>query len=185
MTFKQWKESLWRLDHDIRIPHLAVSLVTPWVFVRAMWHYNKRPFPAWPSVYETGVVVGWRWPFGKRFREHTWMTRPVPLPKAIYGAPMDMVYLERVSGELAVDHWEPMPLTVQTLKAILALEPKCNHGTPDFWIADCPNCARKALRYAVSLAKSEGTVPRPGTAAVEAGKDNRFMNPPGWKQLGR
>ena len=155
MNWREWK-SLWKFDRDVDIPHASVVCMTPYCFVRVLWHYNRRPFQAWPSQYETGVVLGWRWPFAEKFKERQWMKKyaGAEMPIAIYGGPMDEVYLARCVKELdwpmesdrptldaAVRHIGP------TVKDLLQMVPRCDHN---FWLADCPHCARKALRMAIS-----------------------------------
>jgi hypothetical protein len=159
MTFKEWRD-LWYVAHVCDIPHLSVIVQTPYAFVRVLWHYNRRPFPAWPSEYETGIVLGWRWPFTKKFREKKW-AKSEPLPLAIYGGPMDEVYLARATKELLlVDNSFPIERVTfmaansdirhiaPTVNVLLRLGPACNHP---YWVASCQQCARKALRLAINL----------------------------------
>jgi hypothetical protein len=152
MKWTEWK-SLWRYEKQINIPHASIVVMTPYCFARILWYFNRREFQAWPSEYETSLVLGWRWPFTKTFREKKWATVQ-PLPLAIYGGAMDEVYLARAIDEL---HW-PMELEKPvldaavrhigpTVKDLLQMVPRCNHN---FWLADCPDCARKALRMAIS-----------------------------------
>ena len=157
MKWKEWR-SLWRVERTVNIPHLSVTVMTPWAFVRALWYFNQREFQAWPSEYETSLVIGWRWPFAKKFREKKWATKPKALPMAVYGAPMDEIYLVRVCRELHIV--DPTVLLVDdprvahigpTVKALLQHEPKCNHDRIPYWKADCPECARAALRLAIDF----------------------------------
>jgi hypothetical protein len=156
MNFHSWLH-LWRIERDVKIPHLSVTVMTPWAFARLLWFYNRRPFQAWPSEYETSLVLGWRWPFAKTFREKKWANTQA-MPMAVYGGPMDEVYLIRAVKELdffigagrehqladrpEIRHIGP------TVKVLLGQGPKCDHP---YWIATCPQCARKALRLAVNL----------------------------------
>ena len=94
MKWSEWK-SLWRFDRTVNIPHLSATLMCPWAFARLMWYFNRREFEAWPSEYETSLVLGWRWPFTKKFREKKWATVE-RLPMAIYG-PSDLSYLQKVA----------------------------------------------------------------------------------------
>ena len=156
MTFHSWLH-LWRIDRDVNIPHLSVTVMTPWAYVRLLWHYNRRPFQAWPSEYETSLVLGWRWPFTKTFREKRWAARTEPAPMAVYGAPMDEIYLARVCNDLhikikgkLVDNPEIRHIS-PTVKQVLQFAPDCAHDTISYWKADCSECARAALRLAIAL----------------------------------
>jgi hypothetical protein len=160
MTWKDWRE-LWHLDRDIKVPHASIIITTPYAFVRFLWHYNRRPFQAYPSQYETGLVLGWRWPFAKTFRERKWL-KFVDMPIAVYGGPMDEIYLVRAMKELllldakALVKMTPNFLSEHpelrhigpTVNVLLHLGPQCDHN---FWVATCPQCARKALRLAIQL----------------------------------
>jgi hypothetical protein len=155
MKWKEWR-SLWLVERTVNIPHLSVTVMTPWAFVRLLWYFNRREFQAWPSEYETSLVIGWRWPFAKKFREKKWAIVKA-MPMAIYGAPMDEVYLIRATRDLLfvdqdcnlrfTDHSEVRHIG-PTVKVLLGQGPKCDHL---YWIATCPQCARKALRLAVNL----------------------------------
>jgi hypothetical protein len=168
MNWTEWK-SLWRAERTVNIPHLSVVLMTPYVFVRFLWYFNRRPFQAWPSEYETSLVLGWRWPFTKKFREKKWATVE-RLPMAIYGGPMDEIYLARATKELLlVDENFPIERVTftaansdirhiaPTVNVLLHLGPLCDHK---FWIASCPQCARKALRLAINLKTKYEQAPR-------------------------
>jgi len=131
-------------------------VMTPWAFSRLLWFYNRRPFQAWPSEYETSLALGWRWPFTKTFREHKWVSTQA-MPMAVYGAPMDRVYLIRVCNDLhieikgkLVDNPEIRHIS-PTVKQVLQSAPDCAHDRIPYWKADCPECARKALRMAIAL----------------------------------
>ena len=155
MTFHSWLH-LWRIDRDVKIPHISIMVMTPWAFSRLLWFYNRRPFQAWPSEYETSLALGWRWPFTKTFREHKWVSTQA-MPMAVYGAPMDRVYLIRVCNDLhieikgkLVDNPEIRHIS-PTVKQVLQSAPDCAHDRIPYWKADCPECARKALRMAIAL----------------------------------
>jgi hypothetical protein len=160
MTFKEWR-SLWRFDRTVDVPHLSAVLMCPWLFVRLLWFFNRCEFQAWPSEYETSLVIGWRWPFTKKFKEKKW-AKLEKMPLAIYGGPMDEVYLIRATRELSLieenysverkghflaEHPEIRHIGA-TVKDLLNLTPSCDHN---FWLASCPQCARKALRLAIHL----------------------------------
>lgn len=155
MKWSEWK-SLWRFDRIVDIPHLSVTIMTPWAFARLLWYFNHREFQAWPSEYETSLVLGWRWPFAKKFREKKW-SKVQPMPLAIYSGPMDEVYLERAVRELGWGTPSTLESTVLDVRHISATVRQarqlrttsfCRH---DYWIASCPNCARRALTLAVQL----------------------------------
>jgi hypothetical protein len=156
VTFREWR-SLWRIDRDVKIPHLSVTVMTPWAFARALWYFNRREFQAWPSEYETSLVIGWRWPFAKKFREKKWGVKPKALPLAVYGAPMDEVYLARVCKDLHIETQgrltdNPIVLHIgPTVKQMLQYAPDCAHDRISYWTADCPECARAALRLAIAF----------------------------------
>jgi hypothetical protein len=147
---RKWK-SLWRLDRDIQVPHASVVVMCPYGFVRVLWHYCPKEFKAWPSTYETGVVLGWRWPFHKKFKERKWMkSQFMALP--LYG-PMDMVYLVRTAKYLGFEvprgsNMEATRYVGPTIREIVQLEPRCAHN---YWIASCEQCAKKALVHAIAL----------------------------------
>lgn len=153
MTWKEWK-SLWLFNRLIAPPAADVILSTPYGFVRLIWYHTKQDFKAWPNTLDSGIVIGWRWPFQKYFRERALWKHQQPLPVAIYGAPMDEIYLARCLQELgwpmecdkpmldaAVRHIGP------TVKDLLQMVPRCDHN---LWMASCPDCARKALRMAIA-----------------------------------
>lgn len=150
MKIKEWK-SLWRFDRTVNIPHLSATLMSPWAFARLCWYFNRREFQAWPSEYETSLVLGWRLPFTKKFKEKKWATVE-KMPLAIYG-PSDLTYLQKVAHELGLPistaaNIEGTRYLGPTIREILQREPKCAHN---YWIASCPNCARKALLQAVAM----------------------------------
>lgn len=154
MTFKEWR-SLWRFDRTVNIPHLSATLMCPWAFARVLWYHNRREFQAWPSEYETSLALGWRWPFTKTFKEKKW-AKIEPMPLALYGA-MDEIYTVRAVRELKWDGEDALQSMVRmydvryiapTIRAVLQAEPKCAHN---YWIANCPDCARKALSLAVQM----------------------------------
>ncbi len=159
MNWREWK-SLWRFDRQVDIPHLSIAVMTPYAFVRALWYSTSKEFKAWPNAWETGVVLGWRWPWRNEFREKHWIRRDL-MPLAVYGGPMDEIYLARATKELLLvdDNFpiervtftaadSPIRHIGPTVNALLRLGPRCSHN---LWIADCPNCARKALRMAIQL----------------------------------
>jgi hypothetical protein len=156
VTFHSWLH-LWRIDRDVQIPHLSVNVMTPWAFARLLWFYNRRPFQAWPSEYETSLVLGWRWPFTKTFREKRWAARTEPAPMAVYGAPMDEIYLVRVCRELHIETQGKLTDNSSilhigpTVKQMLQYAHDCAHDSIPCWKADCPECARAALRLAVAF----------------------------------
>jgi len=149
---------LWRIERDVKIPHLAVTVVTPWAVVRVFWYFCDAAFKAWPNRYETGLVVGWRWPWRRVFKERKW-TVFHSMPMAIYGAPMDEIYSIRAVRELGWDTDNAFESTVRmfdvrclgpTVKDAkqLTVASECEHN---YWIASCPDCARRALSLAVQL----------------------------------
>lgn len=160
MNWTQWR-SLWRFDVEADIPHLSVTVMTPYCFARVLWYATSKEFKAWPNTYDTGIVLGWRWPWRPRFKEWARL-RKHEMPLAIYGGPMDEVYLIRAIKELRLldrDQEIPSinPLIKQfpefrqipaTVNSIIHLAPRCAHN---YWVADCQNCAAKALRLAVML----------------------------------
>jgi hypothetical protein len=155
MKWKEWR-SLWRVERTVNIPHLSVTVMTPWAFVRLLWYFNRREFQAWPSEYETSLVIGWRWPFAKKFREKKWAIVKA-MPMAIYGAPMDEVYLARVCKDLHIETQgkltdNPGVLHIgPTVKQMLQYAPDCAHDRISYWKADCQECARAALRLAIAF----------------------------------
>lgn len=166
MTFPDWKK-LWRIERAIDIPHLAVAVLTPWIFVRVLWYHCTREFKAWPSQYETGVVIGWRWPFAKTFRERTWIQKQ-DMPLALYGA-MDEAYVARATDELgwgkeASDDPRAFrkfsPYMAATVRELKSFPRPCGHN---YWLADCPSCARAALTLATMLMAQHkpASVPNP------------------------
>lgn len=173
MTFAQWK-ALWRIERSIDIPHLAVALMCPWLFVRVLWYFCPREFKAWPSQYETGVVIGWRWPFAKTFREKSWVAKE-DMPLVLYGA-MDEAYVARATKELG---WgdeaasDPRafrkfsPYLAATIRELKNFPRTCGHN---YWIADCPSCARSTLTLAAMLMSKykPASVPNPNEDPVVA-----------------
>lgn len=168
MTFREWR-NLFRFDRTIDIPHLSAALMCPWAFARLCWYFNRREFQAWPSEYETSLVLGWRWPFAKKFKEKKWATVE-KMPLAIYGGPMDEVYLARATKELLLidDNFPIERVTftaansdirhiAPTVNVLLRLGPLCNHL---YWVANCEQCARKALRLAINLKTKYEQAPR-------------------------
>lgn len=164
MKWSEWK-SLWRFDKTVDIPHLSITVMCPYGFVRVLWYFNRREFQAWPSEYETSLVLGWRWPFAKEFKERAWR-KLEKMPLAVYGGPMDEIYLARAVRELGWDTDNALESTVRmfdvkhigpTIRAAnqLTIAPKCEHP---YWLASCPNCARRALTLAVQLKAKYGPV---------------------------
>ena len=98
MKWSEWCEQ-WRFERTVDGASFSLICSCPYAFVRVLWHYNRRPFQAWPSQHETGVVIGWRWPFARQFRERQWVEKR-NMPLAVYGGPMDEVYLIRALDEL-------------------------------------------------------------------------------------
>lgn len=154
MTWTEWK-SLFRFDKAIDIPHMSIVAMTPYLFVRLLWWSTSKEHHAWPNEYDTGIVLGWRWPWTKHFKEKQWL-RHHELPLALYGA-MDQAYTVRAAkelgwvedeGRISKAHQAEMVYIAPTIRSIFALDPRCSHK---YWIANCPNCARKALSLAVSL----------------------------------
>lgn len=150
MTWKEWR-SLWRTERQVDIPHLSIVVMTPYGFVRVLWHFCPKEFKAWPSQYETGIVLGWRWPFTKKFREKKWM-RYQEMPLALYGA-MDAAYLMRAGKELGIlsaakEDQDSIQYLCPSIRSVKLREPKCEHP---YWIASCPDCARKTLLALVRM----------------------------------
>src|SRR5277367_4468710 len=111
MTRREWL-SLWRFDRDVDIPHLSVVCMCPYGFVRVLWYSTSKEFKAWPATWDTGIVLGWRWPWKKAFKEKSWL-RSQPMPLAICGGPIDMVYLIRATRELGWDTESALDSTVR------------------------------------------------------------------------
>lgn len=154
MTWKEWRK-FWRVERQVDIPHLSVVVMTPYAFARVLWYFCPKEFKAWPSQYETGIVIGWRWPFTKKFKEKKWAVLE-DMPLAIYGA-MDQTYVLRAANELGwdVEEFQKAPSRLDerqyiaaTVRGIIQAQPRCEHK---HWIANCPNCARKALDAAIRL----------------------------------
>lgn len=148
-----WK-SLFRFERKINIPELDIVLACPYFFVRLMWVTTSKEFRAWPNTLDSGVVIGWRWPLKRRFAERQWLKKQ-QMPLAIYGLPMDTAYLARAAQAigLTLDQVRDFELVRHigiTVKEILHAGSGCGHH---YWIASCPNCARKALLQAVEMKK--------------------------------
>lgn len=155
MKFKEWR-SLWRIDRDIDVPHASIVIMTPYGFVRVLWHYCRQEFKAWPSAYETGIVYGWRWPWQKQFTERK-RIKSALMPMAVYWV-MDEMYLARVAREFAPNP-KHMPLAftpgvgkLKPIRDIVQAQPHCPHN---YWIATCENCARKALLAALTAIEEQ------------------------------
>jgi hypothetical protein len=153
MTWREWRR-MFRFERTVKIPHLSITCMCPYAFVRVAWYYNERKFEAWPSRWATGVVLGWRWPWWKTFREKQWV-RYDEMPLALYGA-MDQAYTARATKELgwgdeAADNpyacGQYSPYIAATIREIRRRRP-CIHP---YWIANCLDCGRAALSLAVSL----------------------------------
>lgn len=169
MNWNEWR-SLWRFDVEADIPHLSVTVMTPYCFARVLWYATSKEFKAWPNTYDTGIVLGWRWPWRPRFKEWARL-RKHEMPLAIYGGPMDQVYLTRAIEELRFFDDGKIPLLTPgtlkqfpelrhisaTVQLILRQGPLCQHP---YWVADCQNCAKKALRLAVLLKSKHDPVPQ-------------------------
>lgn len=149
MTWREWR-NLFRFEKIVDVPHLSVYCMCPYGFVRILWYFCPKDFKAWPSQYETGIVLGWRWPWREKFKERKWV-RIQEMPLAVYWA-MDEAYLARVAVEFAVDPKSPPEAftpgvgKLVTIRKIVQAEPRCPHN---YWIASCENCARKALLLAM------------------------------------
>jgi hypothetical protein len=170
MRWSEWR-SLWRIDRDVDIPHLSVVVMCPYGFVRVLWYHCPKEFKAWPNQYETGVVLGWRWPWQKTFREKKWIAYRDNIPLAIYGA-MDQIYVVRAAKELGWNPEEmrglPSPQYIApAVRGIILSQPPCPHK---YWIADCPNCARKALTAVIRLQEKHlpRSVPDPYENPIDA-----------------
>jgi hypothetical protein len=149
MSWREYKKHF-RLGGERRVPHAEFHWVTPYFFIRFLWYWTDQTFKAWPTFYQTGVVIGWRWPWWDSFKEKQW-SRKDTAPLAIYPA-MDLAYLARAAHEIKIPLIEigsagkyigPVIRTLCT-----GCYPRCDHN---YWIADCQDCARKALLYAIRL----------------------------------
>ena len=145
MTWSEWR-SMFRFDRTVDIPHLSVTVMCPYVFVRGLWYFNRREFQAYPSEYETSLVIGWRWPFARVFREKKWAIYE-KMPLALYGA-MDAIYMVRADRELGSGSMINALYIAPTVRELLQVKRGCAHN---YWIANCPECARKALSLAVHM----------------------------------
>lgn len=156
MKWTEWK-SLWRFDKQVNIPHLSIIAMSPYGFVRMLWYSTSKEFKAWPNVWETGVVIGWRWPWTQKFKEKAWLYKD-EMPLALYSA-MDQVYAIRATKHFAMDPdasvFKPdiffATKAAFTIKETIESMP-CLHdrlGQPRYWIASCETCARKALLKAI------------------------------------
>ncbi len=156
LTWSEWRK-LWSFTRVIDAPAADITLMTPYGFVRFMWYTTSKEFKAWPTTLDSGVVIGWRWPFQNRFKEKSWLKSQV-LPLALYGA-MDYAYTVRAAMELG---WSKDSNTVEELKEVRRLMPYIaaaireinkldpQHGH-NLWIPNCPDCARRALSLATRL----------------------------------
>src|SRR5277367_4937850 len=97
VTWKQWRE-LFKFEKAMAIPSLSIFVMCPYLFMRVMWYATSKEFKAWPNTLDTGIVIGWRWPFQKSFKEWAWLKK-MELPIAIYGT-MDVAYLASSVSEL-------------------------------------------------------------------------------------
>jgi hypothetical protein len=156
MKRREWL-SLWRFDREIDVPHASVVVMCPWAFVRFLWYSTSKEFKAWPCTWDTGIVIGWRWPWWEKFKEKAWL-RKDEMPLAIYGGPMDEIYLARAVHDLGWDTENALESTVRMfdVKQISATVHQANHLTTmpkchNYWTASCPNCARRALTLAIQL----------------------------------
>ncbi len=138
-TWREWR-SLYRIDREVDIPHLAVTVMCPWAFARILWYHCPKDFKAWPNQYETSLVLGWRWPWRKAFREKKW-AKYHPMPAAVYSA-MDLIYLYRATPNM---HPDDQMHVGRTVKKIAAAGIVCGHN---YYLPSCPGCAKKALYFA-------------------------------------
>ena len=139
-TWRQYR-SLFRIDREVDGPRFSVTVMCPYAFARVLWHFCPRDFKAWPNQYETSLVLGWRWPWRKAFREKKW-AKFEPMPAAAYSA-MDLVYLGRATPNMS---HEDRLFVCRTVKQIAD-----NGGAPcghNYYLPSCPGCARKALYFA-------------------------------------
>lgn len=139
MTYREWR-SMFRIDRDVDIPHLSVTVMCPWALIRLFWYFCPKEFKAWPNQLETGIVLGWRWPWKKTFREKKWM-RYHPMPAAVYSA-MDLVYLGQATPGMDP---EDRMYVGRTIKKLTAVGVPCGHN---YYLPSCPGCAQKALYFA-------------------------------------
>ena len=100
MRFSEWR-SLWRFDREIDVPHASVVVMCPYAFARILWYSTSKEFKAWPATWDTGIVLGWRWPWRKEFREKAWIRRD-EMPLAMYSA-MDQTYLARATKDFGLE----------------------------------------------------------------------------------
>lgn len=178
MTFSEWRK-LFFIETKIRIPEFYLFLMCPYVGVGFLWYTaGKKEFEAWPNKRDTGLLFTWRWPFREQFKERVWYWQRAELPLALYGA-MDQSYVERAMRELGwtknddgkrfnpytgVKYTQYISAAVREMKKI---EPKCAHN---YWIANCPDCARRSMTLAVFLmsqAKPQ-SVPDPNESPLAA-----------------
>lgn len=149
--------TLWQCHARFNPPEADGVLMCPWAFVRFMWYTTSKEFRAWPTTLDSGIVIGWRWPWKKKFREAAWV-RKDEMPLAVYGA-MDQAYTTRVIDELGLEQEKAKrsefiagdaAYIAPTVRKLLQQVPLCLHG---YWTASCPECARKALTLAVQLTR--------------------------------
>lgn len=166
MTLREWR-SLWRFDHQVNIPELSITMMCPYLFVRLMWYTTSKEFRGWPNTLDSGVVIGWRWPFTKKFKEKSWLKKQ-KMAIVIYPA-MDAIYTARVAVEGLCWDEENLglkkhevgreivrePATIARLAQIAAtfrkmrdVQSPCGHA---YWSADCPDCARRSFNFAVQM----------------------------------
>lgn len=167
MTLREWR-SLWRFDHQVNIPELSITMMCPYLFVRLMWYTTSKEFRGWPNTLDSGVVIGWRWPFTRQFHEKSWAWQRKAMPIVIYPA-MDAVYTARVvveelkwdeeeiglksgaiSGETRckVETLDQISQVAATFRKMRDVQSPCGHA---YWSADCPDCARRAYNFAVQM----------------------------------
>lgn len=173
MTWREWR-SLFQFKGQIDPPHLSITCMCPYAFLRLLWYHNTKAFAAWPAEWETGVVVGWRRPWGQ-FHEKAWIRRE-PLPLALYGA-MDQAYVARATRELGwgdaaaenpYAYSQHSPYIAATIREMQKnWPPLCGHK---YWIANCQDCARAALTFAVFLTASfrPKAIPDPRESPIDA-----------------
>lgn len=151
MRFKEWK-SLWGFEREVEGKSFALTLTTPYAFVRVLWHYCPQTFKAWPNAEQTGYVYGWRWPWKKQFKE-TGKVQKHPLPVVAYKGPVDFIYLARMLKDIGVDARNEIGGIVrQAMTDIVNSKNErddedCAHNA--FFIPSCEGCARKAARVAI------------------------------------
>lgn len=152
-SWREWR-SLWHITKTVKVPAFDITVMTPYLFLRVMWYTTSIEFKAWPATLDSGMVLGWRWPFRKKFRERAWAWNKTALPLAIFGGPMDAIYLTRAANAL---YFNPEDATTEnmrwigpTVKDAISMPGSCTHA---YWIENCSSCACRAMLLAITMKK--------------------------------